>query len=62
MATVQLSEETKRRLVELAAELQMRQKRRISLDEAVRHLLRELERSTVRRELFDEFYGGLKRK
>jgi len=61
LTTIQVSDETKRRLVELAAKLQLELKRKVSLDETVRQLVAERGMSTRRSDLFDDFYGCLRR-
>jgi len=60
MAVVQISEETKRRLVEVAAKLQMSVKRKVSLEEAVRFLIEQHEKKKHDPELFYSFFGCLK--
>lgn len=60
MAVVQISEETKRKLVEVAAKLQMSIKRKVSLDEAVKFLIEQYEGKKSNVELFYSFFGCLK--
>ena len=60
MTVVQISEETKQRLVEVAAKLQMSVKRRVSLDQAVRFLIEQYDLKKPNTELFYSFFGCLK--
>jgi len=56
MVTLQVSEDTKIRLLKLAARLQLRYGRRVSIDETIRYLLRLLRNE----DLLLSFYGCLK--
>ena len=56
MPTIQINEDLKIRLLRFAAQLQMRLGRRVSIDEAIRYLLREKERDV---HLFLSFFGCL---
>lgn len=56
MVTLQVSENTKIKLMKLAAKLQLKYGRKISIDEAIRYLFRLLRNE----ELLLSFYGCLK--
>lgn len=56
MVTLQVSEDTKIKLMKLAAKLQLKYGRKISIDEAIRYLFRLLRNE----ELLLSFYGCLK--
>lgn len=60
MTVVQISEETKQKLVEVAAKLQMSIKRKVSFDEAVKFLIEQYEGKKPNTELFYSFFGCLK--
>jgi len=56
MVTLQVSEDTKIRLVKLAAKLKLKYGRKVSVDEAIRYLLRLLRNEN----LLLSFYGCLR--
>ncbi len=56
MATIQISKETQKKLFEVAAKLQLKLRRRVSLDETIRYLL-TLHEGGRRKEKFASFYG-----
>lgn len=60
MTVVQVSEETKQKLVEVAAKLQLSRKKKVSLDEAVKFLLEQYSGKETNSELFYSFFGCLK--
>jgi hypothetical protein len=60
MTVVQLSEETKQKLVEVAAKLQLLRKKKVSLEEAVSFLLEQYSGKETSSESFYSFFGCLK--
>lgn len=56
MATIQISKQTQKKLFEVAAKLQLRLKRRVSLDETIMYLLDQHEGGRDE-EKFASFYG-----
>lgn len=60
MTVVQISEETKKKLVEIAGKMQISVKRKVSIDEAVKFLVEQYEGKKPNAELFYSFFGCLK--
>ncbi|MEE8168077.1 MAG: hypothetical protein V3T58_04315 [Candidatus Hydrothermarchaeales archaeon] len=57
MATIQISAETQKRLFEVASGLQLKLKKRVSFDEALRYLLGHAKVEEKDRRRFASFYG-----
>ncbi len=56
MVTIQVSEDTKIRLLKLAAQLQMKLGKKVSLDDAIRYLLKSMRNE----DKLNSFYGCLR--
>ena len=56
MVTIQVSEDTKIRLLKLAAQLQMKLGKKVSLDDAIRYLLKSMRN----KDKLNSFYGCLR--
>jgi pentatricopeptide repeat protein len=57
VATIQISAKTQKRLFEVASRLQLRLKRRVSFDEAIRYLLEHGKVEGKNKHRFASFYG-----
>jgi 2'-5' RNA ligase len=60
MATIQISQNTQKKLIEVAARLQIKHKKRISFDEAIKYLIKQHGGKGRNKERFLSFYGCLK--
>ena len=60
MSTIQVDEETKKMLFKIAAELQQRSGSKVSLSEAIRHLLETYRKSQIDREKILSLFGCLR--
>ncbi|MBI5252879.1 MAG: hypothetical protein HY930_00550 [Euryarchaeota archaeon] len=57
MATIQISQTTQKKLFEVASRLQLKIKKRVSFDEAIRHLLDQTKVEGKNKQRFASFYG-----
>ncbi len=59
VSSIQISEETKKRLLVIMAEVQKQEKRKITYEEAINYLIDRENKSFQNRELFAKKYRGL---
>jgi hypothetical protein len=61
MVTIQISQNTQKELIEVVARLQLKYKKRISFDEAIKYLIKQHGGKNRSRERFLSFYGCLRK-
>ncbi len=57
MATIQISSKTQKKLFEAASRLQLKLRKRVSFDEAIKYLLNQTKVGGKDRQRFASFYG-----
>lgn len=60
VTTIQVDEETRKRLFDIITQIQAKTGRRVTYDEALRIVLRRSNRTRTARRRFSEFFGSLK--